>query len=313
MAEAVSTLAELVTINDRNLADLELENFFSATPFVENNAATTASYDTKHRWLRHVLPDVDFRAVNDGREVQKSVDTALEIDLKHIDGSFRVDRALVSEYHKGGKEGWLNRELARHLKAMMITLEKQVFQGTGFKTGGFDGFPDLTELSSIGSFVHSAGGTTADVQTSAYLVRGAADGVEIVTGYSGDIYVGEPTIQETAGAVTGTFPAIYTPVGGWYGLKAGTYSGSGAVAPSVVRIANIENAFDDDDIYKALELFDTAAPPTALYLSPKAAELLRSSRTATTTTGAPPPLVESVAGMQVYVTNGISKTEALVP
>ena len=307
MAEAVATLANMVLINDRNLSEIEIPNFFSNSPFMRTNAATTASYDTKHRWIRHADPAVAARAVNDGREVQKSVDTMVEIDLKILDGSFRVDRELVREYHRGGQAGWLNRELARHLNAMMFHSEKQVFRGTANDSLYFSGFPNVTELATIGGGgVISAGGSTASSQTSAYVVRSGSMDVEIVTGYSGSIAVGEPTIQETTGATTGTFPAIYVAVGGWYGLKVGS------TVTSVKRIANIESSFTDDHIYAAIKEFDSGRQPTHIYCSRKALELLRSSRTATNISGDPAGRPTTIEGIPIIPTDGISVTEAVV-
>ena len=310
MAEALFTLPQLITINDRNLADVEVPNFLNNSPFMRTNAATLASHDTLHKWLRYANPTVGFRQPNNGREVQVSVDTMVQTDCQIIDGSFRTDLALVREYNKGGQAGWLNRELARHLDAMMFRLEQQVFQGSGLSVApalGFDGFPDETTLKTIaGGMVVSAGGSTASSQSSAYLVRSGAQDVEIIMGRSGDIYVGDPTVQEAAGidqgdGALGTFPAIYTPVTGWFALKIGS------TVSSVVRIANIENSFTDDMIFEGIAKFGTGRGPTHLYAGRKSLELLRSSRTATNSSGDPAGMPGTVGGVTIVPTDGINE------
>jgi hypothetical protein len=307
MAESLVTLSEIITVNDRNLADVDVPNFLDAAPFMNVGAAVTASHDTLHKWLRYVLPDVGFREPNDGREVKHSIDTLVTSDCEILDASFRTDLALAQSYRKGGDDGWVNREGARHLRAAFFEAEKQVFLGLANDSGGFPGFPDATHLDGLAAphMVVSAGGTTAAVQTSAYLVRFGPEDVEIIMGRSGQISIGDPTIQETAGA-TGTYPALYVPVTAWLGLKIGSTVGS------VVRIANIEGGFDDDHIAAAYAKFPADRKPQYMFANAAALTTLRASRTATNGTGTPAPFVDSVFGMTVLQSDAIGNTEALV-
>ncbi len=324
MAESPITLPEIVTINDRNLADVDIPDFLNASPFMRTNAATIASHDTIHKWLIYQNPNVGFRAPNDGREVQSSTDTFQDTNCQILDASFRVDLALANSYRKGGASGFVNREAGRHLDAAFFKDEIQVFNGratgeggsanisNGVGTGqgddtGFDGLPNYVTMATLaGGMVVNAGGAT-DL-TSIYVVRSGAQDVEIITGRDGDISIGDTNVQETAGA-TGTYPALYTPITAWYALKVGS------TVTSCVRIANIDagsNTVTDAMIYSAIEKFGAGRQPTHIYMNRRSLEQLRASRTATNVTGAPAPRPTSVEGFPIVVTDGLTNAETAV-
>lgn len=307
MAEVLTGLADIVRINDRNLADVEVPNFLDTSSFMQVAAAVVASHDTTHKWLQWTKPAVGFRDPNDGREVQASVDAMVSTDCKIFDSSFRVDLALAKSYRKGGQSGWLNRELARHLRASMFELESQVFQGTGFDAKGFPGLNNHATMTDLNDTrIKSNGGSTASSQTSVWFIRFGSEDVEIVVGSGGEISVGDPTIQEATGSATGTFPAIYTPVTGWYGLKIGSD------VTSAYRLCNVEASLTDDDLYSCLTEFGGGREPNAIFMSRAARELLRASRTAVNPSGQPAGLPTSIEGIPIYVSDAIPNTEAVI-
>jgi hypothetical protein len=297
----------MVTINDHNLADLEVPNFLNNAPFMQVAAAVPASNETIHKWLRYVNPSVGFREVNLGRETQKSVDTMVSVECEILDGTFGIDAALVKTYRKGGDTGWIAREAARHLNAMFFKAEQQVFQGVGVGTLGFLGLPDITEYKFLDSArVKGAGGTTVGGQSSVWLVRFGGEDVEVVMGHNGDITQEDPVIVEATPATgSGTFPKVYVPMHGWLGLKVGS------TVTSAYRIANVES-LNDDMIFEALAEFGVGREPHAIFCTRKIRETLRKSRTATNNTGSPAPIPTEVGGIPVYATDGILNTEAVL-
>jgi len=339
MADSPLTLPELITINDRNLQDVDIPNFLSSSPFMRTNAATVASHDTLHKYLVYQNPTVGFRQVNDGREMDASVDSWVQTTCEILDGSFHVDQSLAESYRLGGAAGLVNREAGRSLDACFFTAEIQMFNGravasaegtnpdnpadtttyvgtpgTGLgDANGFNGFPNWNVLGAAdGDMVVDAGGTTADAQTSIYLLRSGESDVQIVTGRSGDINVGSTVVMERAGT-TGTYPTLYTPISCWYALKIGSF------VSSVARIANCDvtaqsgaGAINDDLLFTAIAKFGAGREPTHIYMSRAAREALRKSRTATNSDGAPAPLPTSVGGVPIIVTDGIFNTEAVL-
>ena len=79
----------------------------------------------------------------------------------------------------------------------------------------------------------------------------------------------------------------------------------GAVARGIVEYLT------DDLIFDALELFPAGAGPDMMIMNRRSQFQLRASRTATNATGAPSPMVDSVAGVPIVTTDAILSTEAL--
>jgi hypothetical protein len=164
--------------------------------------------------------------------------------------------------------------------------------------------------------VISAGGSTADVQTSCYLLRSGETDVSVIMGNGGNMIVDEdPTIIEKVvnpGTDNKTFPAYYTAVTGYSGFQIGG-------AYSAARIANIDtndltstSAFTDDNIYAAISLFPAARQPNLITMNRNALRMLRQSRTAVNATGAPAPVPTEVEGIPIVVTDGLTSTEGVL-
>lgn len=305
MADTVLTLADLATINNKNLSGQIADELLEGAPVVMQLAADVASNDTTHQWLRYDGPaSPGFRDMNDGREHQQTTDTNVTIDMKIFDGSHTADVATAEAY-RYGTAAWLQREGLRHLRTGFAKLEQQVFQGVGFDATGFDGLPD--ELSALANkMVISAGGASAGACTSCYLIRSSLSDIAMITGKNGNISVGESRIQRVAGT-TGWYPAYFTPVTAWYAMQFGSTF-------SAARIANLDATatLDDDLISQAIQLFPADRPPTMICMNRQSLGQLQQSRTATNPTGAPAPFPESAFKLPIIVTDQIANTEAVV-
>mgnify|MGYP004281372961 FL=1 len=129
MADAFLTLSDLTTINDANLADRDISDLLDDAPLLARLAADVVP-GTDHKYVKETsAPVVGFRAVNDGLENTKSADTLVTINLKILDASFAIDKALADAYI-GGPEAYIGREAARHLKSAFFHAEKQILSGT---------------------------------------------------------------------------------------------------------------------------------------------------------------------------------------
>lgn len=315
MAESYNTLAGLVQLNDKNLADLNVTDLLDDAPLLKVLHAQPASNGTVHYYLKQTTASsAAFRDALDAVAKTASADTKVTCTLKIMDASFSTDVALADAY-KGGRDAWLQLELMRSLKQVFAVAEKQVFYGTGADAKGFAGIIDSSGHDALAdAMVHNAGGTNASTQTSCFLIRHGMDDVSFILGNDGKIVVeDEPTIIAKAGAVltSSTYPALYVPVTGYSGLQLGS-------AYSIARIANIEcnsltstSAFDDDDVAAALSLFPAARQPNVCVMNRNALRLLRQSRSAYSPTGAPAPIPQEVFGIPIVVTDQIVSTEAV--
>lgn len=307
MADSFWALADMVKINDKNLAPFEASNILNDAPVVRRLAAIPASKGTDHMVITETTaPTVGFRSVNDGRENSESADTVTTLNLKILDASFAIDLALANSYAKG-VDAMIQREGMRALRAALFQAEKQVFYGTGNDSGGFAGLTDNANYNGLSdTMIVNAGGSTA--LTSVWLLRTTDEALALVLGNDGNIEMGDTVIQRISGATTGTYPAYYTPVTGWMALQIpSTYD--------ACRICNLDagsNTLTDDLIASAIQKFPASRPPNLICMNRRSLGQLQNSRTATNPTGAPAPFPESAFNIPIAVTDALGIAETAV-
>lgn len=314
MADDYMSLADLVLINDRNLADIDVTDLLDDAPFLAALNADTASNGTDHKYVKETgAPVVGFRAVNAGRDHDVSEDTLVTINLQILDASFTVDLALADMY-KNGRDALLGREARRHLKAAFFKAEQQLIYGTGTggDAAGFTGMADAATVDALAdAMVVNAAGTTPSTASSVWLVRSTSDNTNVtaIIGQSGQISIGETAVQRVEDGSGLHYPAYHTPITGWLGMQIGSIY-------SVGRIANVTedlgSTLDDDMLYDGISKFPTTRPPTHIVMGRRSLFQLRASRTATNATGAPAPIPDSVAGIPIVVSDAVLENEALL-
>ena len=316
--DAGKSLAELVIINDQRLSGEVADNLLEEAPVLARLRGIPASNGTDHHWLQYNnAPPVGFRGLNDGIVQGQSKDLAITTNCKIMDGSYYLDTRAVANYTLGDL---IARENARHLRSALAAVERQIFagtetNGTGAAAGsdlGFEGIVDstvgVTRLNAVASgMVILAGGTTADVQSSVYLINDSMDSAGVIMGNDGNITV-SPAFQTRIAGTTGHFNAWAVDIASYYAWQwGGTYS--------VSRIANVETGaslLNDDLIAQAISMHPANRKPTLICMNRDAERQLRESRTATNATGAPAPFAESAFGIPVVVTDQIGGDEAVV-
>lgn len=312
MPESYNTLAGLVQLNDKNLADLNVTDLLDESPLLKVLYAQVASNGTEHKYLKQTrASSAGFRAALDAATKTASQDTLVTDTLAILDASFDTDVALADAY-KGGRDAWLQLELMRSLKQAFFVAEKQVIYGVTTQPGGdavgFPGLLDNAQLDAIADAMvieAATAGSTTDEQSSVYLLRHGKDNCSFILGNEGKIVVeDEPTIIAKAGAVnTGyNYPALYVPVTGYCGFQIGG-------AYSAARICNVETALTDDDMYNGLALFPSGRPCNLIVMNRRSLNLLRKSRSAYNEKGTPAPLPTEFGGIPIVVTDAVSNTE----
>jgi hypothetical protein len=308
---AMRTLADLVKINDQNLADINVTDLLEDAPLLARLHAMESSNGTEHKYLKDTTSaGAGFRSLNDGIAVTASAQTLVTLTLKILEASFPLDLAYCTGYAKGVQAA-IDHEGVRKLKAAMSRYEKQIIYGTG--TGGnADGHAGFADNAGYNhkddAQVVDAAGTTAGTGSSVWLLRTGPDDVAAVM-KGGNIEWGESVLTMAQGT-NGPYPAYYTPITGWTTVQLGSIY-------SVVRICNLTEdsgkGLTDDLISKAIAKIPAGKRSNLLLAgSRRSQRQLQDSRTATNPTGEPAPMPESAFGIPFIVTDSILDTEALL-
>jgi hypothetical protein len=306
---ALPTIADSVA-DALNLAPVQTTDLLNVAPFVARLGAEESSDGVFHRYpVEDGAPTVGFRAENTGIDFSTDSDRIVNIELKILDWSHAVDKAVADAWRQGGKDAYMDRKGFRNLRAALSTYEKQVIYGTvAGAAAGFDGMADVLDGLSD-AMVVSAGGTTVGTGSSVFAVR---LGIDDVTGvYKGDSIANLGEMKEI-NMVDGTgknFPAYHRGACSWLGLQVGS-------AFSFGRLANLTEdsgkTLTDDLIAELLSLFPTDRQPNVLLMNRRSLFQLRASRTATNATGAPAPIPAESFGVEIVPTDSILSTETLL-
>lgn len=316
MSETAGTLAHALLIGDRNIRDAGCSDVLNDAPFLAALRTTTASHGRTHKYLKEDgAPTVGFRAVNTGRDNTNSTDVEVSQDLQYLDPSWDIDVAIANAYpaSKGGWDGLMQRESARHVRQSLAVAEKQLFYGVGNDAAGFTGLNVASTLRYKDSeMVLDATGSTVGATTSVWMVRTDDSEREcmFVLGEGGNITVpDEATVIQKLDDDGKPYYAYAVPMGGWFGMQIGSKY-------SVGRICNLTTqagkGLTDALLFSLFEKFPETRPPNLIVMSKQSRGQLQRSRTATNATGAPAPLPLDWEGIPIITTGSIINTEAVV-
>lgn len=311
MASDLLTLNEFLVINGAGLADIDVSDILNDAPFMRACYAQESSNGTVHKYTKETgAPVVGFRAVNAGRDHDHSEDTEVSLNLKILDAAFHVDKKLADGYKKG-PEAYLAREAARHLRAALFAFESQIFQGTTFDAGGFNGLPNSTALDKLAdAMVIGAGGSAGETTdlTSVYGIRTIPDETDVVAIVNGgEITIADVFVQMMDDGTGKLLPCYVCPIDGWTGLQIGS-------AYSVGRLANIgtDTGHKLTDAYMG-QLFDLAPsgrPFTHFVMTRRSRGQLRDSRMTDLVKYVPTP--QDWEGIPILTVESLSNAEAQV-
>lgn len=311
MADTFETAADLITLNDHNLSDVQgITDLLQDAPVVARLAATTSSNGTKHKYeVEDGAPVVGWRDINTGVEHDVSSDRIAEIDLKFMDPHTRVDVAaakMMSRSVIGGEMGFVARKNRRALRAGFATFEKQIFAGQASgNPAGFEGFQDSLNALALENVIDGGGASNL---SSVYLIRTNDEHMDcsIVLGNDGNIEIGTPFQQEVQDATGKHYIAWVTAIGAYQGLQVGSKW-------SVVRIANVET-LNDDTLADARAVFPSTKQPNLIVMTRNKLTSLRKSRGTYTRNqvGNPQQTPSDHEGIDIITTDQLTDSEAAV-
>jgi len=314
MANDLITLADLQKINDQNLADIEVTDLLQRAPLFAALAAGESSNGTQHKYTKETgAPVVGFRAANTGRDHGKSQDTLVTINLKILDASFHVDKAIADKFGKG-PEAYIEREGMRHLKAAFFKGEQQFINGIAGDADGFTGFVDADTIDGLDDEMVIDGGGAGDADaelTSIFMLRTVNDDTDVMAITDTNIEMDETVVQFMPDGDGKLFPTYATPITGWLGLQIGSKFSIGRI-PNINVAKGATERVTDDLISRLAEQFPSGHEPNLIVMHRKARGQLKRSRTATTVTGVAAETPKDWEGIPIITTDGLSLAETAV-
>lgn len=315
LSDTGKTLAQLVTINNKNLSATIADNLLEAAPAIAAMASVPASNGTDHQWLTYdTAPPGGFRILNDGVVQGQSVDANVTVNCKIVDYSYFLDTRAVANYTQGDL---IARENARHLRSAFAKVEQQVFAAPGssfLDAAGFAGIVGTGRLDALSNaMVVNATGSAAGAVTSVYLLHDdPMAGCALVMGSDGNIVVSPAVRQMINGDTAGTRLSVWSiEIASYFAFQwGGNFNSS--------RICNIDptggtgNTLSDDMIADAISRHPSDRKPRMIVMNRDCERQLRQNRTATNGTGAPAPFAESAFGIPIVVTDQIGNDETVV-
>jgi hypothetical protein len=278
---------------------------------------------TSYKATTRTLPTVAFRSANDGSDTIKSAYAQTLSECFIIDGQIQADKAVVDAEAKSGINqsvgDILFDEAQAVLQAATITVGTQFFSGVTADAKGFAGLRSLclsANVTSTGAPVILAGGTTASVQTSAYLVWNNIKGVHFVWGNNAGFTMGDYRVQQVLGNNSKPMTAYVNNLQAWIGLAVNH-------TKSIGRIANCENVaaklLTDAQGARLLSYIPMSIINSGglrWFMNQQAAFQLQTSRSSAAITDRAPlqfaPTPTEMNGIPITITNSITNTEAIV-
>ncbi len=336
MANALITLLDLTKRTGSDQAVGLLEETVTYAPELDKLAGRAIS-GTTYKTTSRTLPTVAFRKANDGSDTIKSAYKQKLGECFIIDAQVQMDKAVAdaeAASNAPAGQNWsvgsiLMDEASGVLMGTYLTVGTQFYYGLNADPNGFSGIQALTAAlnTTAGSpVVISATGSSANVQTSAYLVWESVKGVHWVFGNNqGITMLPDWRIQQVSGANSKPLTAYVNNLQGWIGLAINH-------PLSVARIANIDATHPLTDKLAAQllsyiplqmrgsQVAGNSAPnwggSLKWFMNPQAAYTLQSSRSAATLNASEPlrfaEMPTQLGGLPIVLTNSIVNTEAVV-
>lgn len=308
MADVLTSLADMVKLNDVSVRDMGVTDIFNDAPSMAFMHTIPASHGTDHKFLKEVgAPSVGFRAVNAGIEWSTDSDELVTLALKILDASFGIDRTLVDNASRGGSVV-MQRKGQRHLRAAFAKAELQMLYGKGSAdaedAGGFQGLADVLN-DTADAMVTAADGTLN--LTSVYAIRSVSDesAACTVVGNDGMIDIPEYYPVDLLDGTGKHYPGYHQPITGFIGYQFGS-------TRSAARLGNIGSdgtGLTDDYLSDLYGLFPSAHKPTFFLMGERSRTQLQKSRTTYSPTGAPAPIPADWNGVPIVVSDNIGVSE----
>jgi hypothetical protein len=305
------TLLDIATANAADAAVGLIDEAAKTHPELTKGDARTIKGLNYKTLVRTGNPTVAFRDANEGSAISKGIYENRLIETFILNPQWEADKA-VADAHEDGGPAYVAMEGLGMLEAALQTLASQFYYGKG--TGGdAKGHPGLLGIYDKTNMVVDAGGTTADVASSVWAVRFGPIDTQWVWGLGGQLELSEPTECRVEDDSGNPYTAYRQEILARPGLQVGRIKAVGRIKKLTTDSGK---GLTDTLIDDLLALFPPGRPPNAIFMTRRSQKQLKTSRTATTPTGAAAKWPTSIEGpdgndIPIHPTEAILDTEAL--
>lgn len=301
-----ATLMDIAIANGSDQLTGLIEDVAKAHPEIEIGAARPIKGISYKTLVRTALPATGFRNANEGTATQKSRWENRTFEAMILNPQWEADVA-VADRHEDGAEAFIALEASGQMESSMQTICTQFYYGTG--TGGdAKGMPGLLQSLDTTNMVVDAGGTTDNIASSVWAVRFGPKSVQWLWGNNGNLGLSDITKVRVTDASGNPYTAYRQEILAYPGLQFGEVFAAGRIKKLTTDSGK---GLTDTLIAQLLAKFPVGRLPDVLLMSRRSLQQLQSSRTATTTTGAPAPFPTEAFGIPIRPTDAILNTETL--
>ena len=310
MPATQTTLAQLLLINDRSLADFEVSDVVLAGTMFDLLHGQESSNGTVHVYSREdAAPVVGFRDPNTSANNSPGTYSNVTVNLKVLDATASEDKAIADVW-KHGHDAFMAKRGLRNLQVGFHTAEKQYIYGTNNDSDGFVGLVEADGLNQLSDEkVIDAGGSGNDVED-IWIIRTGEEDVSAICNGDCPLDIGEIVVQQlneySGGNAIGQYTGYVAPIMSWLGLQIGSKH-------SVVRIANVDVTSNsiEDAVSDGIALFPSGREATHIFCSRRARNGIKKYRTATTTSGKKAQVPTDVDEVPLHISEAIVGGAAL--
>jgi hypothetical protein len=301
---AMPTLLDIAKANGSDQVVGLIDETVKAHPEISMGYARTIKGLNYRTLVRTANPTVGFRSANTGTAATKGSYENRLVECYMMNPRWECDK-LVADAYEDGAPAYIALDASSMLEASMILLGKQFYYGT---TNDALGFPGLMASVDTTNMVVDATGTTASTGTSVWAVKFGPKFVSWVWGQNGELALSEVTEQRVLDSSSNPFTAYCQELAGRPGLQVGNLR-------TVGRIKNLTDdsgkGLTDKLMGSLLAKFPVGYPPDFFFMTRRAREQLRASRTTYSPVGEPAPVPQQFEGIPILATDSISDTETI--
>lgn len=308
MANEYVTLLDLAQLNGDSGVVPIIEKDIVIAPEVAKYPALSIKGVSFDSVVRNTLPTTDYTLAGNGIDTSKSKWEKKTFECKWRDGQMQVPKSVALADIRG-KEHVLALEVDGMIKSAIRKLGRVAIYGTQ-TPGSSNGFPGALQVYDSTNMVVDATGTTDDVATSIWGIKLGPEYMSLVFGNERVLAAEDWREQTVLGANSKNMMAYVNSLDGWEGVS---WQNPYCVGRVKKVTTDTGKGATDSLVYDLFEKFlaNLGELPDILLMTPRSANQIRKSRTATNDKGAPAPMPQDVGGIPVIITNSIVNTEKL--